>query len=234
MEKNDQVSLLFKILKRFSENGVLEQGMLIGSWCLHFYRNEFQRFDLLPAIRTLDVDFLIPHPGRIKKSVDIPALLKEEGFVPIINFSNGLVRYQHPDLLLEFLAPELGRGFDKPRDIRPRHIQAAEIRFLNFLTENPKKVRYQGITVTMPNPAVFALHKLIVSSRRAKKEKREKDLSMAVGILELLFKDPKEKKRVKEVLASLPAKWRKIILSVSAKHFPALNSDGVEPKKANQ
>ena len=223
MEKSDQTGLLLRILKRFSETGVLDQCMLIGSWCLHFYRFEFDKADLLPAIRTMDVDFLIPHPGRVKRPVDVPGLLKEEGFIPLMNYSNGLVRYQHPDLLVEFLVPELGRGFDKPRDIKPWHIQAQEIRFLNFLTAFPQKIQYRDITVCVPEPAVFALHKLIISARRTQKEKREKDLETAIGILDFLFKTPREKARVREVLVKIPSQWRKTILAVSAKHFPALN-----------
>jgi hypothetical protein len=228
VEKSDQTGLLLRILNRFSETEVLDQCMLIGSWCLYFYRAEFGKADLLSTIRTLDVDFLIPDPNRIKKQVDIPELLNAEGFIPMMNFSNGLVRYQHPDLLVEFLVPELGRGFHKPRDIRPWHIQAQEIRYLNFLTAFPKKIRYQNITVCVPEPAAFALHKLIVSSRRTKKEKREKDLAAAVGILEFLFKDPKEKARIRAILAKLPPKWRKTILAVSAKHFPELNKPAGE------
>ena len=223
MEKNDQTGLLLRILKRFSETGVLDQCMLIGSWCLYFYRLEFKKADLLSTVRTLDVDFLIPHPGQIKKIVDIPELLKGEGFIPLLNFSNGLVRYQHPDLLLEFLVPELGRGYHKPRDIRPWHIQAQEIRYLNFLTAFPQKIQYQDMIICVPDPAAFALHKLIISARRTKKEKREKDLETAVGILKFLLKYPKEEARVRGVLAKIPAKWRKTILAVSAKHFPAFN-----------
>ncbi len=223
MQRNNQVDLLLRVLQRFSEAGVLDQCMLIGSWCLHFYRFEFANTDLLPALRTMDVDFLIPHPGMIKKSVDVPELLKEEGFIEIMNFSNGLVCYQHPELLVEFLAPELGRGYHKPRDIRPWQIQAQEIRYLNFLTAYPKKIHYKNMSVCVPEPGVFALHKLIVSSRRTKEDKRKKDLAAAVGVLEFLFKDPKEKARVRAVLSKIPAKWRKTILGVSAKHFPALN-----------
>ena len=82
---------------------------------------------------------------------------------------------------------------------------------------------YHNLTVRVPEPAAFALHKLIVSSRRTKREKREKDLAAAVGILEFLFKDSKERERIKAILAKIPSKWRKTILSVSAKHFPVLN-----------
>ena len=223
MQRNDQVDLLLRILRSFSEAGVLDQCMLIGSWCLHFYRFEFGKADLLPAVRTLDVDFLIPNPRQVKRLVDVPLLLKEEGFIPIMNFSSGLVQYQHPELLVEFLTPEMGRGYHKPREIRPWQIQAQEIRYLNFLTGFPKKILYENMAVYVPEPAAFALHKLIVSARRTKKEKREKDLDSAVGVLEFLFKDPGEKAKVRAILGKIPSKWRKTILSVSAKHFPALN-----------
>lgn len=221
--ESDQVELLFRILKHFSKTGVLDQCMLIGSWCLHFYRFEYKNADLLPAVRTMDVDFLIPHPGRIKKSVDIPKFLEAEGFISLMNYSDGLVRYQHPHLLVEFLVPELGLGFHGPRDVRLWNIQAEEIRYLNFLTAYPKKIRYQNITICVPEPAVFALHKFIVSSRRTKKEKRQRDLEAAVGILGFLFQDPKEKETIRMILKKIPPRWRKLILSVSAKHFPALN-----------
>ena len=76
MENREQTGLLLRILQRFSKAGVLDQCMLIGSWCLYFYRFEFKKAYLLSAVRTMDVDFLIPHPGQIKKMVDIPGLLK--------------------------------------------------------------------------------------------------------------------------------------------------------------
>lgn len=75
MERNGQVDLLLRILSRFSKASVLDQCMLLGSCCLHFYRFKFDKADLLPAIRTMDVDFLIPQTGQIKKTVDVPGLL---------------------------------------------------------------------------------------------------------------------------------------------------------------
>ena len=124
---------------------------------------------------------------------------------------------------MEFLVPELGRGYHKPRDIRPWHIQAQGIRYLNFLTAFPQRIQYQDMIICVPDPAAFAMHKLIISSRRTKKEKQEKDLETAVGILKFLLQYPKEEARVREVLAKIPAKWRKTILAVSAKHFPVFN-----------
>jgi len=173
--------------------------------------------------RTTDIDFLVPRPFRSGHKVDIPAILQEFGFATTFHGHSGLAVYDHPELRLEFLIPEIGKGSSGPVTIRDFQIKAQEIRYLNFLAAHPRKIEYRGLTVTVPEPAVFALHKLIVYSKRKKPEKREKDLAAAVGILEFLFKDPKEKERVLSVLKKLPPKWRKIIFSVSTKHFPALN-----------
>jgi len=218
-----QSETVLEILSRFQKAGVLQRLILIGSWCLHFYRYGVRGLDGLRMSRTTDIDFLVPRPFHPGRKVDIPAILQELGFAPTFHGQSGLAVYDHPELRLEFLIPELGKGSSGPVTIRDFHIKAQEIRYLNFLAAHPVKVEYQGLTVTVPEPAVFALHKLIVYSKRKKPEKREKDLAAAVGILEFLFKDPKEQERIKSVLKKLPPKWRKIILSVSAKHFPALN-----------
>ena len=87
----------------------------------------------------MDVDFLIPNPNQIKNEIDIPTLLKERGFVPTFNRSSGIVKYDHPELRLEFLVPEMGRGNDGPQEIRKLHIKAQGLRYLNLLTAYPKK-----------------------------------------------------------------------------------------------
>ncbi len=50
MEKEEkQFKILPAILKEFHSAGILQEMMLIGSWCLHFYRFEFENHDDMPA-----------------------------------------------------------------------------------------------------------------------------------------------------------------------------------------
>jgi hypothetical protein len=221
--EREQFAILSKILMRFQSAGILEGLILIGSWCLYFYRLQPGPFGDLPAVRTLDVDFLIPRPPRSKNEADVPAILEEFGFTPTYHGTSGLVVYDHPELRLEFLIPELGRGTSGPVNVRNLHVNAQGIRYLNFLADHTLVVDYHGVKVRIPQPAAFALHKLIVSSRRTKKEKKQKDLESAVGLLELLLKDPQGKVQVRSILEKLPTKWRKTILAVSEKYFPLLN-----------
>ncbi len=228
MEKEEQFKLFREILEKFQSTGVLQEIMLIGSWCLYFYRIEFEKTDALPAIRTLDVDFLIPDKHKLTKEVDVPALLKEMGFVSTYNRRTGLVVYDHPELRVEFLIPELGRGFDKPQDIKKLHVKAQGLRYLNLLTEYPRVISDGSLRVRVPEPAVFALHKLIISARRLNKEKAKKDLESAVGLLDFLYSKPSEISRIKSILRTIPGKWLKTILTLSEKHYPRLNQTAHE------
>jgi hypothetical protein len=60
-------------------------------------------------------------------------------------------------------------------------------------------------------PEAFALHKLIVSQRRRKPEKREKDLAAASGLFDYFATKEKHRKRLKEILDKFPKGCRKRI-----------------------
>lgn len=45
----EQFDILRTVLRKFQEAGILSELMLIGSWCLYFYRLEFK--NAFPAIR---------------------------------------------------------------------------------------------------------------------------------------------------------------------------------------
>ena len=70
----------------------------------------------------------------------------------------------------------------------------------------------KGFRVSVPDPAVFALHKLIIMSRRRTKEKREKDKKQAKSILSYLMKKGREKD-IREAICLMHPKWFKTVLS---------------------
>lgn len=212
MEKK-QYNLCIKVLKRFKRTGVLNSIILIGSWCIPFYKQYFSGVKYVATIKTRDIDFLIPNPTMIKTNVDIPELLEDLGF--IINFkgSKGYIRLEHPELIIEFLIPEKGKGQDKPYTISQLGLNAQPLRFLNMLTENIINVKIDDFMIKLPHPASFSLHKLIISSRRAKKEKSDRDRIAAIEILKALIKKG-EITTINNTLNSMHVKWKKTIVKV--------------------
>ena len=84
MEKK-QSDLCLEILRRFHKTGILDDLILIGSWCVYFYKDYFLGTPYIDqaTIKTRDIDFLVDSPSRIKRDVNIPELLKDLGFVTI-------------------------------------------------------------------------------------------------------------------------------------------------------
>ncbi|MBA7471156.1 hypothetical protein ES705_01725 [subsurface metagenome] len=210
MEKK-QYELCLEILRRLSRVRVLNNIVLIGSWCIPFYKEYFAKVKYVPSIRTRDIDFLIPVPSRIQKKVDIPELVKDLGFVIGFKGPQGYIRLEHPKLFIEFLVPEKGKGTDKPYPLPKLGVNAIALRFLNFLSENTIKIKIEDFYLTLPHPANFSLHKLIVFQRRIKRDKAIKDRNIAIRILKALI-NKGEVNIINEVFDSVPQKWQKKIV----------------------
>ena len=210
MEKN-QYELCIKVLERLDKAGILQDVILIGSWCIPFYKDYFGNVKYPTAIKTRDVDFLIPTPSKTKTKADIPKLLKDLGFLIDFKGSEGYIQLEHSDLIIEFLVPEKGRGSDKPYQLPQFGLNAQPLRFLDLLILDTIKVKIEGIEVDIPHPANFALHKLIVFQRRAKEEKVLKDRNAAVEILNALI-NKGDVVIIKHVFNSMIPKWQKKVV----------------------
>jgi len=206
-----QYDLCIEVLRRLDKAGVLHNIILIGSWCIPLYKQYFFKGQNLPPIKTRDMDLLIPTPGKIHVHVDIPELLKDLGFVIGFSGSRGYIRLEHPDLIIEFLVPEKGRGLDRPYSLPRLGLNAQTLRFLDLLTQNTIHCKVEGIRVTLPHPANFSFQKLIISHRRTKKEKIAKDREIALAILKALI-DNGDQHVIKDVFGSISQKWQKKII----------------------
>ena len=211
MEKK-QYDLFLEVLRRLQAAGLLGDVILIGSWTTVFYKAYFKGFERLKryALVTRDLDLLVDRPGKIKGRVDVPVLLEDLGFVLSFIGSQGYIHLVHPDLILEFLTPERGRGVDGPVALKNWSMNATALRFLDFLVKDKITVRFEGIDVTLPHPARFALHKLVVAQRRKNKDKAAKDNMIAVDLLSDLF-DSGEMDRISSVYKEFSLSWQKKI-----------------------
>lgn len=208
--KDAPADLVVAVLRRLEKAGVLRDMVLVGSWCVHFYKGYFDGA-ALSAIRTRDMDFLIPTPPRLKDEVDVAELLKDLGFLTEFH-GDGSVSLSHPELVIDFLVAERGRGAEKPYLVRSLGVKAQPLRYVSLLSDDTIKIRDHGLELTLPHPINYALQKLIISGRRADKEKAVKDRLQAVEILrELVARGEGRRARVK--YRGLRAGWRRAVLA---------------------
>ncbi len=210
--ESSQYKLCVKVLKRLNESGVLRHIVLIGSWCIPLYREYFRGSEYRTSITTRDVDFFVPLPLGIKNRVDIETVLKGLGFVIGFRGPEGYISFNHPELILEFLVADRGAGSDKPYKLDQLGVNAQPLRFLNLLTRKLISVKVGDIRISLPHPALFALHKIIVSEKRSRKEKSFKDLDSAVRIMTALI-DKGEANKLKFFFDGFTPKLRKTIVN---------------------
>ncbi|OGX36436.1 MAG: hypothetical protein A3D87_00180 [Omnitrophica WOR_2 bacterium RIFCSPHIGHO2_02_FULL_50_17] len=157
-------------------------------------------------------------------------MLDDLGFRVTFHGSEGHMKLIHPDLIVEFLTPERGRGTDEPVSLPTLGINATALRFLNFLSEGTIKIQVEDFKVTLPHPARFALHKIIIAQRRKNKDKARKDNMMASEILNDLM-EAGEKESIRSAYEDMNTQWQKRVIA----GLKSLNQEAIlsELKKGN-
>jgi hypothetical protein len=205
--------LFFTILSELDKAGILKSLILIGGWCQKLYRIYFNNPVELSPLRTADIDFLIPLPIQIEKKIDLSSVLAKLGFDETFSTSAGYRKYVHPDLEIEFLVTEVGRATDKPFHVKILNINAQRLRYLNILQKDPIIIDVNDIKVTVANPSAFVINKLITSTRRKNKQKREKDLTTAIELREYLLYN-KYQNRIRLIFNGLHPRIKKKIMQI--------------------
>jgi len=220
----EKYKLLSAVLQRLQEKGVLDGLVIAGSWCQYYYRILFDNTPEIPLIRTTDIDFLVPNPAKFKNKVDVSDLLNTLGFDSDFDYSTGLVKYVHPDLEIQFLTPALGRVKDSPYEIKQLNINAEGLTYMKMLQDYRFSMTYQGITVWLPEPEAFCLHKILISQKRKNPAKKEKDLMSAKSIGELCLEHENHRDRLKSIYDHMPKKWQKIVSGILKEVSPEMFS----------
>jgi hypothetical protein len=187
---NNNSGLLERVLRQLHENGILSDLILLGSWYLAVYRENFQQSPEIPLLRTLDVDFLIPNPSIINKPADVPDLLQHLGFDVIYSVLGGFSKFMHPELEIEFLTPELGKGRSTPYKVTALKIVAQRLRYVSLAEQYAVGMTYNGLPVRVPEPAAFVLLKFLTSEKRKNLSKGKRDISTASQLAEFLLGKP--------------------------------------------
>ena len=170
----------------------------------------------LAAIRTLGVG--IPQSpemmGNIPKALD--AL--EMGFIPCVQIHSAqkptsFVAPSRDAWKVEFLTDPRGRDRTSPVFIPRLNVHAQPLEFMGYLLErtfDALVLHNEPTLVRVPEPAWFALHKLLVASNRdpSQQAKAAKDRQQASELLSFLTRErPGDIDLAAESLRSRGAKW---------------------------
>lgn len=214
---SSQYELCQEVLRRLRDEGALERLVLVGSWCLLLYRDYFKGVGPVHAVKTRDMDFLILPPASKRPSINIPLVLDDLGFISSFRGSEGYLMLQHPELMIEFLVPERGRGERGARDIPELGVNAQPLRFMDIPLMMLAEFMFGDIRIKAPHPVAFCLHKLLICGRRSNEEKRLKDLRDSLNVLDLIAKKG-DSDLVYDLFKKFPLPWQKTIAALLRNH----------------
>ena len=123
------------------------------------------------------------------------------------------MKLMHPELIVEFLVPEKGRGMDTAYPLPQIGMNAQALRFLDYLVQNTISIESEGLSLRVPHPAAFGLHKLTISTRRKTEEKSLKERREALNVLTALIRKD-ELNEIKVMFKRMPIRWRKKVRDV--------------------
>lgn len=204
--ESDFIKPVKQILTKFTEAGLWESGIeIIGSWCFLIYQKHLP-LEKYP-LKTRDIDILIPLPYK-GKVFDFSLFFREIGFAEHFN-PDGSLFFSIPSLKVEFLSPQKGKGEKSTEYIKDLSVSPQLLRFMDMLFEDPSTLRIsRGIKVRLPSPSSFFLHKLLISTRSNRKQKKEKDIRQAIYIGKYVIMDDVEKNKLLERWNSFPKPWK--------------------------
>ena len=222
------------LLSAFSRAGVFRLGgTLIGTGAYALYQGELGvRFDSDELARTGDIDFAsferlsVALGDRVEEAPgDILRSMKFEAVPGPFDRQIWKWRQSGGEAMVEFLTPAFGEEGVKP--LPALGVSAHGLNYLNFLIAEPihaLALYRSGVLVQIPRPERFAIHKLIVASRRrggADEAKARKDRAQAEFLIRILAEDrPDDLAEAYDHALSQGPKWRERI-AASLDRMPA-------------
>lgn len=207
--REDMSPVLAELFAALDHEGLWDLGLeLIGSWCFKVYQNycgvEFYPF------RTLDVDLAVRLPYKGEKK-DVGEILKTLGFQERFNAADGSITYHHGEISVEFLRARKGSGARKDRPQVPDlGLAPVAVPYLDLVLDHPLTLTIKGVgKISVPHPAAFLFHKLLVAAVRRAPEKRRKDYHQVAAVAKALAMDEAMLDKARDILAGLPQGWRK-------------------------
>jgi len=193
-----------RAVRRLADYGFFQAGgVLVGTHAFIALGNVLG-VKWLEGGATTDVDFA--HAGR-NLSVALPADLRvdvhaalasfEQGFIPMVQLAGGAgASYKltgDPEFQIDFLT-SLHRGEGEPVMIPNLNVGLQPLRFMEFSLEQVTQAVLMdrngaAVTVSVPAPERYAVHKLLVVGERAGalRTKANKDLKQAAALFEHLL-----------------------------------------------
>ncbi len=194
----------WSFIRLLHEHGALKHVTLIGSWAEYIYAQSGLLPGFSAALRTLDIDFLVIRQYEPAPRISLAEIAHEAGYIIDYDTLTQATKIYSPGgLEIEFLIHQVGTGESAALQTN-LGVNAQALRHLSMLNDHCKSLSIFGLSITVPLPEAYVLHKLIIQRMRGNKQQKDKDALHSLipyldpGVFRAVFADLSKKER-KEV-----------------------------------
>ena len=231
-----------KVLSGLASAGVFRLGAVLVGTHAYIALGNVLGVRWKSGLRTQDIDLAAARTLHVvvpQTETDLPMALDalNMGFLPVPGLNpkspQTSFKVRGQALRVDLLTPARGARDGRPVPIPRLKAAAQPLELLDYLLESPiaiPLVNGGATLVNVPDPARFALHKLIVSARRpvVEQTKAGKDRQQAAELIEVLYEDRRgDLSLAVAALMKRPAAWRSRLKAQLAS-LPA----GLKPARA--
>jgi hypothetical protein len=188
---------LGKVLDAIADAGLFERGVvLVGTGAYQLMEPLVGHFLPNSSLITGDIDLVTADLAvQAETGESIETILKRAdpslAGIPELDLRHPSSRFKGKEAFVELLTPVLRRTDATPMRLPELGAGAAPLQYLCWLIDEPVSAAAlwgPGIAVTIPSPARYAVHKLILAQKRLRtnREKRFKDLEQAGSLITAL------------------------------------------------
>ncbi len=192
----------YRVLFASAQSGLFRAGgVLVGSHAFVAIGNMLSVSWIKNTAETQDLDLAVFDQALVAMPADAKPLGEtildsETGLlsVPMFNAREPSTSFkvQGGQFRVDLITPMIGAPAKGPVYVKAVQSYAQPVRYLEYVLEDTQKavlLGKAGVLVNVPNPARFALHKLVVSQRRpaAEAAKSKKDIDQAAQIIAALL-----------------------------------------------
>lgn len=211
---NRQEAAFWSTIKVLSDADALPYMVVIGSWAEYLFSFYFDS-NYIPNIRTRDVDFLYPNIRRPTRQIKLEQKMTEAGFKVVRDSITEAVKIFKEDLLeIEFLTRQIGSGREIVLDIPGIGMRGQSLRDVNMLSQYLMQLNIQKFLINVPEPAAFAIQKILIYPHRIPKSKKEKDIESVRNLLPHIIGSEQDLNTLKSILKQCNKKELSAIQSV--------------------
>lgn len=213
-----------RVLRALSDAGLFHLGgVLVGTHAYTVIGNLLGVSWEGGALRTQDVDVAASRTLSVAlgatPDTDVPGALDslQMGFLPVLGLDpthpSTSFKVRGQGLRVDLLTPAGNAAASAPIHVPRLNAAAQPMMYLDYVIERPVRgaiIDGEGILVSVPDPARFAFHKLIVATARpaAMHAKRDKDVRQASEVLSVLIEErPGDIELAWEALESRGGRW---------------------------